>query len=430
MKKFLGNLINRFVVAPSSGQHWDLLDGLRGLAILMVVFCHGVFANPQGAGWMNWLAYLASGGHLGVQVFFVLSGFLIAYPFCRARAGDTAAWYVPGYVTRRLLKIVPPFYLTIVLLCAGYFWRYRDMDYVTTGAKWAVGIPHLFYVAHPFNWSFWSLWAEIGFYVLLPLAFWLTRGRGMWFCAGAFALLLFSVPPVTRALSWPAPGQPGHYMLYLAGRFPNALTNFSWGVLFAAIYAANRQDLARWRRWARLGYIGAALLPGTLLLYMVLAHRAGNLGLGRVQNEWMLFLSGVSTFLIALLHVRSGLRRQPGSFHARFALYRAHQLRVVPAAPAGALGIPPLYGQRRRVAGPLLPDCVRPDGCLVAGGQRHVPFLFRADHPVGAAPTRGLAPARPARRAGGRPGRAAGTVAAPRGRGALDWWISGLVAEL
>ena len=92
------------------------VEGLRGIAVLLVVLFH---AGVAGFG----------GGFVGVDVFFVLSGFLITYPFCRARMQDPEAWYVPGYATRRALKIFPPFYLIIVLLAAFYL-RSRRLSFL------------------------------------------------------------------------------------------------------------------------------------------------------------------------------------------------------------------------------------------------------------------------------------------------------------
>ena len=61
-----------------------MLDGLRGLAIVMVVASHGFYVNPNVPGWLLWVGSFIGGGAIGVQMFFVLSGFLISYPFLKA----------------------------------------------------------------------------------------------------------------------------------------------------------------------------------------------------------------------------------------------------------------------------------------------------------------------------------------------------------
>jgi peptidoglycan/LPS O-acetylase OafA/YrhL len=229
-------LADQAVIKPSSGQHWDLLDGLRGLAILMVVACHGFYTNPEGAKLLQMVGNFISGGAIGVQMFFVLSGFLISYPLLRVKDANPAAWYVPGYIIRRFLKIFPPFFLCILLLALTYRFVDGNFDRTRSGLQWSLGIPHFIYLpdAPLFNGSFWSLWVEIGFYVVLPFFFLILRRQSsVNTTAGVIALTLFVISVASSLLTWPSENRPGSFMLYIIGRFPNCLSNFGWGVLFA-----------------------------------------------------------------------------------------------------------------------------------------------------------------------------------------------------
>ena len=177
------------------------------------------------------------------------------------------------------------------------------MEYVKTGLKWAVGIPHLFFVPHAFNGVFWSLWVEVGFYTLLPLLFWALRGRTVWQTGAIIATILLVAPLVGRWLvsgQWleqPLPLAQRDYLRdCLHARIPNALTNFSWGVLFACIFTASQRNIGAMRRYARIGYAGIGLMAFTLTL----CARAQML---RSVNEWgmgelLLHLVGFSTFLM------------------------------------------------------------------------------------------------------------------------------------
>jgi peptidoglycan/LPS O-acetylase OafA/YrhL len=255
------------LVFPSSGQHWDCLDGLRGMAILMVVCAHAFFytsPNIRYAGWPRLLHAFVGSGHLGVQVFFVLSGFLISQPFFAARLANPRFWYPYGYSTRRFLKIIPPCYLTIAAFSAYFFWVGNDPVQLKYGAFWLAGIPDFVNLptAFDFNPVFWSLWVEVGFYVLLPILFFLFRGFGNRATGTAVFLLLLVVPFLTRQL---LPAGPSGTLFY-AARFPNGLTNFSWGVLFACLYSAKAGQDGGMRKFASMGYLGIFLLAVTMFL--------------------------------------------------------------------------------------------------------------------------------------------------------------------
>ena len=267
-------LIKRFthqeVVKPSSGQHWDFLDGLRGLAILMVVACHGFYANPNGPKALKVVGDFIGAGAIGVQMFFVLSGFLIAYPLLKAKSETSSSWYVAGYTIRRCLKIFPPFILCILLLCLVYRFEDGTFERTWTGLLWLVGVPHLVYVpeAPLFNGSFWSLWVEIGFYIVLPLCFFILRGLAS-VTASAFviALTLFVASMLASFLTWPSESRPSGFMLFIFGRFPNSLSNFSFGILFAGLFISWRKKRGgqTLTRLAPLGYIGLIFLFSSLL---------------------------------------------------------------------------------------------------------------------------------------------------------------------
>ncbi|MEJ8813583.1 acyltransferase [Variovorax ureilyticus] len=135
------------------------LDGIRAIAIAMVLVFHSGF-HPTG------------GGYLGVDVFFVLSGFLITKLLASEMAQhgrlDLASFY-----GRRALRLYPPF--LIVLACVtlpGHIlwpdipiWR----DAALAGLYLSDYAQALHYVPSPLTYT-WSLAVEEHFYVLWPLA--------------------------------------------------------------------------------------------------------------------------------------------------------------------------------------------------------------------------------------------------------------------
>lgn len=267
-----GRNVKKWEVTPSTGRHFDALDGLRGLAILLVVASHTLYTNPTHGVGSRVAGYIFSGGWMGVPLFFVLSGFLISYPFFKGRNSDSHYWYPSGYTWRRLGKIIPPFYLSIVLFLGLCWWNFRDPAYFTSAWEWATGLANFVQTPVPFNLSYWSLIVEVQFYVVLPLLFWLTRGLAVRSTALFLFVLFFAIPIVIRQLSWPQ----GLYvlptydslvyretMLKLA-RFPCELDYFGWGICFAGIFVLLAPAREQLRPLSVLGYMGLLFMAVTL----------------------------------------------------------------------------------------------------------------------------------------------------------------------
>ena len=151
------------------------LDGLRGLAILLVMSLHFVGdATPQTLP-QRFAVKVAGYGLLGVDLFFVLSGFLITGLLLEARG---APHYFRNFYARRTLRIFPLYYAVLALLFVvvprftslpaefeearqhqAWLWTYSANFYIAARSSWALS-----YVSH-----FWSLAIEEHFYLLWPL---------------------------------------------------------------------------------------------------------------------------------------------------------------------------------------------------------------------------------------------------------------------
>ncbi|MFL5310815.1 MAG: acyltransferase family protein [Myxococcales bacterium] len=155
--------------------HLPGLDGVRGLAILLVMAVHFV-GNATPVNWGERLAAKVGGwGVLGVDLFFVLSGFLITGLLLDAKGGPH---YFRNFYARRTLRIFPLYYavlaalfLALPLLFAlpapleearrhqAWLWTYTANFFLAAKGSWALS-----YVSH-----FWSLAIEEHFYLLWPL---------------------------------------------------------------------------------------------------------------------------------------------------------------------------------------------------------------------------------------------------------------------
>ena len=97
-----------------AGRSIPALDGIRGIAILLVLAYHYVFFLPESTPWH--LRRIFDYGWMGVDLFFVLSGFLITG--IRLNTRDTQN-YFRSFYARRALRIFPLYYLVLSLVLIG-----------------------------------------------------------------------------------------------------------------------------------------------------------------------------------------------------------------------------------------------------------------------------------------------------------------------
>ena len=268
-------ILKRWEVSSSTGSHFELLDGLRGVAILLVVAFHSIYVNPSHGfifKLINW--GVIQGGWMGVPIFFVLSGFLISYPFFQKRQENPQFWYQRGYARRRLGKIIPPFYLSLLVFSGIYWWRHGGTAGFYSAGKWAIGLGNFMPINPVLNGVYWSLIIEAHFYLLLPFLFWLTRGLSVQKTGILFFALFILVPLLVRHVVWP------DHIYVLTDwttdlykntwqklyRFPCQMDYFGWGIIFSAMFVELRKNatMQQLRPLAGLGYVGVILMGITL----------------------------------------------------------------------------------------------------------------------------------------------------------------------
>jgi peptidoglycan/LPS O-acetylase OafA/YrhL len=158
--------------------HLPALDGVRGLAILLVLWHHCYMQPSTGA--LGFLYQLNRAAWVGVDLFFVLSGFLITgILFDSLQRED----YFRRFYKRRALRIFPLYYGVVLLLLVlslplGLHWQGRQ--WLLLGYLQNVGImqPFQFDIS---NWvtlnHFWSLSIEEQYYLVWPLVIYLVRDK-------------------------------------------------------------------------------------------------------------------------------------------------------------------------------------------------------------------------------------------------------------
>lgn len=176
---FAGRLLAHISRETSSGRFIPEMDGLRFAAIGMVILfhLHGYLvakspfyrAAPPTS---DWLAQAAMVGSRGVELFFVISGFILGLPFAAHYIKGAAPVNLRKYYLRRLTRLEPPYIVALFLLFI--------LAVGVAGPPAASFYPHLaaslFYLHSPIFGTFspamgvaWSLEIEVQFYLLVPL---------------------------------------------------------------------------------------------------------------------------------------------------------------------------------------------------------------------------------------------------------------------
>ncbi len=180
-------LIDRISRVTSSGRFVREIDGLRFFAIAGVVFCHVnndlIAARPgrydlRGEEFWSWLF---QNGSVGVHLFFVISGFVLALPFAEHYLCKTRRPTLGRYLLRRLTRLEPPYFANLAVFALLRLILLHESIHTT--------LPHLlasmFYVhnlvyrsSSTINQVAWSLEIEVQFYLLGPLMAKLFLVRG------------------------------------------------------------------------------------------------------------------------------------------------------------------------------------------------------------------------------------------------------------
>jgi peptidoglycan/LPS O-acetylase OafA/YrhL len=177
------------VAACEPKTHFYFLDALRGIAALWVVLYHAEAGGHLGAltaYFPSWLTLvLFRSGHLGVAVFFVLSGFVIAHSLRNTKIDFASS---QNFMMRRFLRLSPPYYVAIVLVLITNILSssIKGETLLLLNQPFFIGrlLAHLGYVQNllgftGFDSVYWTLSLEMQFYLvfctLLGCSHWLEQ---------------------------------------------------------------------------------------------------------------------------------------------------------------------------------------------------------------------------------------------------------------
>ncbi|WP_083684916.1 acyltransferase family protein [Massilia putida] len=179
---------------PAPSSRAPGLDLLRAVAIVVVMLYH---LSSHGID----IACAGRHGWMGVDLFFVLSGYLIGWQLLR----DVAAGRMPdwtGFILGRAWRILPAYLAVLALYLALPTWREAEaMPPVWQFLTFTMNVlpDHLTQRAYSHAWS---LCVEEHFYLLLPLAVWLLGRRPDVLATAAGAAVLFGGGMLLRDWQW------------------------------------------------------------------------------------------------------------------------------------------------------------------------------------------------------------------------------------
>lgn len=287
-------------------RHEPVLDGLRAIAVLMVIVSHAGLGNVVPGGF-------------GVTIFFFLSGYLIT-SLLRSEAATAQGVSLKQFYARRALRIFPPFYITmavaLVLIATGVL--------SPPAGPHAVLLDALFLSNYAYLWTdqigvpipLWSLDVEEHYYLLFPAIFIVLQKR---FQPASVAAIIVGLCAVTLAIR-----------AYNAATLPNFGLNYYWthtridSILFGACLAVwnNPMDENSWvpKTW-HAGAAVAAVVTTFLIrdpvfretikysiqgvaLFVIFAFLLHDRGiLRRLLSCWPLQWIGLLSYTLYLCHV-------------------------------------------------------------------------------------------------------------------------------
>lgn len=256
----------------SAAQHLGFLDGIRGFASLWVVLSHGLKMT-------GWSVPLLKRGDVAVDVFMIMSGFLMAHHYLLRRAQEPweSAQTWRTFLARRFFRIAPLYYLALgISMATGpWFWEWRDgiaqhfPTATTPSARYLDRslenvITHLTFVfgmipSKAFSTSLpdWSIGLEMQFYIAFPLIMLvLDRFKAFW---GAVLLCAFGlgVQRIVPSNLFPMPAF-----------LPLKLSLFVVGILLAVANHLRMRNTSEAGFTATLALLVAASTQSSLVIIM------------------------------------------------------------------------------------------------------------------------------------------------------------------
>lgn len=340
--RLFSGVASRFRRITTAGGYLPEIDGLRFVAIVPVAAYHtwGYWGRMADCPYPSFgpvdaaLTALLALGHYGVNLFFMISGFVLATPFCKHALQSAPAVDLRRYFWRRVTRLEPPYVASMLIF-------FLAAPYAGKGS-WAELFPHLLaslgYVhelvyneGSPINNNAWSLEIEVQFYLLMPVLAGL-----LWLPATTRRTLLASlILLLSTHRLWLEPSAPRTIIQYgsffLSGVLLNDLWTMRWKTANREWYA-DLPGIIAWPSFIALNTAaGGAVadMANPWLMAMFFYSTLRGVAHSRILSYGAIPLIGGMCYSIYLLHARviaitlaagADLMPRTGMFWANFSV--------------------------------------------------------------------------------------------------------------
>jgi peptidoglycan/LPS O-acetylase OafA/YrhL len=220
----------------------EFINGLRGIAIIAVLSHHMFSVSP---------------GMYGVNLFFILSGFVLYLPYASGKRrletwSDARAFYV-----RRASRLLPLYYFGLII---GFLFLVRKFDadslvnFCMAGFFVNVFSPATFFPES--NWVFWSLSIEVIYSALFPLLVLAIKRSSM----KSFVILAICAGILIRLVGWSCYANEPVRLYVIVNSILARLDDFALGMLAAYLFAKNHESVVEDSVGAIRPHLGSVLL--------------------------------------------------------------------------------------------------------------------------------------------------------------------------
>lgn len=309
------------MITEKSSKRFEFLDGLRGIAALGVVFFHfnssltdhGIFVLP------TFINFICGLGHHGVQIFFVLSGFVIAYSL---RHETISSLFSLRFILKRSIRLDPPYWAIIAIpflqkFLGIYVFEKNDESITTASQIFAnllylpdiLQVPRLLPVA-------WTLCLEIQFYIVFVLLIHLNQflmrnfypEKGIFYYQSIFSYVVFGslmMISIIQNTPWAIlPDIPGLFINHWYSFFIGSLT--CWTIL--------KYLHTPWY-WINIAIIGCYILfhgsdeaIATMVTALIIYSVGVMENMHRFLSSWLFQYLGKISYSLYLIHWPIGMK--------------------------------------------------------------------------------------------------------------------------